>query len=229
MKKARYRAGNFLIRYQHGAYALLYLAVYLLWFCYLEKTVIRDFTVIHMAVDDYIPFLEVFVIPYFLWFPYVAAAILFLLLRNKSDYCRAFLFLAAGMTVFLLVSTLWPNGQHLRPFVMPRNNLFTQLVSALYRRDTPTNLWPSIHVYNSIGVHAALMKSKELETKKGIRLASFLLCVSIILATVLIKQHSMFDVLTAFGMAVVMYVIVYQPMALRLPLRSREKPKPRLP
>ena len=39
-----------------------------------------------MAVDNYIPFNEVFIIPYFLWFFYVPAVVLYLALHNKDDY-----------------------------------------------------------------------------------------------------------------------------------------------
>lgn len=92
---------------------------------------------------------------------------------------------------------------------MPRDNIFTRLVAFLYQADTPTNLWPSIHVYNSLGCHIAIMKSKRLSEKKGIRIASLILCVSIIMSTMFIKQHSVFDVTTAFIMAAVMYVVVY--------------------
>ena len=97
------------------------------------------------------------------------------------------------MTIFLIVSTLWPNGQHLRPAVMPRDNIFTRMVAALYRTDTPTNLWPSIHVYNSLGAHFAIIRSKCFEKKKGIRIGSLILASSIIMATMFIKQHSVFD------------------------------------
>ena len=76
--------------------------------------------------------------------------------------------------------------------------------------DTPTNLWPSIHVYNSIGAHLAVVHSQKLAKNKAILSGSFILCVSIVLSTVFIKQHSMFDVLTAFVMAATMYVVVYQ-------------------
>ena len=60
------------------------------------------------------------------------------------------------MTVFLLISTFFPNIQHLRPLKMPRDNVFTHLVLLLQKVDTPTNLWPSIHVYNSIGAHLTI-------------------------------------------------------------------------
>lgn len=196
--------------YRHAIPLILYGIVYLSWFTYLERTVTRHYTVIHMNIDDYIPFCEVFVIPYFLWFLYVSAVVLFLFFQDKEGYYRACAFLFTGMTVFLIVSTLWPNGQHLRPYVMPRNNIFTQMVAALYRTDTATNLWPSIHVYNSLGAHFALTKCSRLGSHKWLRRGSFVLCWSIILATMFIKQHSMFDVLTAFGMAAVMYTLVYR-------------------
>ena len=80
----------------------------------------------------------------------------------------------------------------------------------LYSTDTPTNLWPSIHVYNSLAAHFAIVKNKRLTNKKWIRVSSLFLCVSIILSTMFIKQHSVFDVVTAFIMAAVMYGIVYK-------------------
>ncbi len=197
-------------KYRHAIPLIVYGVIYLTWFCYLERTVTKHFHVIHMTVDDYIPFCEVFIIPYLLWFLYVSAVVVFFFFKNKTDYYKTCTFLFTGMTIFLIVSTLWPNGHHLRPLVMPRDNIFTHLVSHLWQTDTPTNLWPSIHVYNSLGAHFAIIKSKEFADKKGIRIASFTLAFSIILSTMFIKQHSVFDVLTAFVMAAVMYSIVYR-------------------
>ncbi len=196
--------------YRHGIPLIIYGIIYLSWFAYLEKTVTKQYTVIHMAVDDRIPFLEVFIIPYLLWFAYVAAVVLFFFFKDKTDYYKTCLFLFTGMTIFLIISTIWPNGHHLRPYIMPRDNIFTHLVSALYKTDTPTNLWPSIHVYNSIGAHFAIIKSKHFQNRKGIKAASFVLSTSIILSTMFIKQHSLFDVLTAFVLSAIMYIVVYR-------------------
>lgn len=197
-------------KYKHGIPLILYTFLYLTWFFYLEKTVTKGYQVIYMKLDDYIPFCELFVIPYFLWFAYIVVVIGFLFFKDKTEYYRAFLFLTTGMTIFLIVSTLWPNGHHLRPLVMPRDNILTAWISALYKTDTATNLWPSIHVYNSIGAHIAIMKSKHLANHKVVKTGSFIMAVSIILSTVFIKQHSVFDVITAFIMAAVMYVVVYK-------------------
>ena len=197
-------------KYRHVIPLILYGIIYLSWFCYLEQTVTKQYTVIHMGIDDYIPFCEVFVIPYMLWFAYVAVVVLYFLLKDKTDYYRVCAFLATGMTIFLVISTLWPNGHHLRLGEFPRDNIFTRMVASLWKTDTPTNLWPSIHVYNSIGAHIAIAKSKHFENRKGIRIASFILATSIILATVFIKQHSVFDVLTAFALSAIMYLVIYR-------------------
>ncbi|MCR5720338.1 MAG: serine/threonine protein phosphatase [Lachnospiraceae bacterium] len=200
----------FIKKYDYGFTMLLYGIIYLAWFNHLEKNTPADFRVIHMALDDYIPFCEWFVLPYFIWFAYMLGVIVYFMFTDKEEYFKVFTFLATGMTVFLLISTLFPNGHQLRPMAMPRNNVLTHMVRSLYRTDTPTNLWPSIHVYNSLGANIAIWRSKKFGDNKPVKIVSAIICTSIILSTMFIKQHSVFDVCTAFIMAAVMYVLVYR-------------------
>ena len=93
-------------------------------------------------------------------------------------------------------------------------------VAWLYSTDTPTNLFPSIHVYNSLGIHFAVMHSSYFKDKKHVQHASLVLCVLIILSTMFIKQHSVFDVSTAFMLAFVMYNVVYIKNWMHLPQKS---------
>lgn len=200
---------KFYKKYKHAIPTIVYIIIYLVWFALLEKAVVRPSRIIHMKADDYIPFCEYFVIPYLLWFLYVSGAVVYFMLQNKQDYFRLCTFLFTGMTIFLIISTLWPNGHHLRPYMFERENIFTLLTSALYKTDTPNNLWPSIHVYNSIGVHIAVLKNTTLRKNKAVHISSLVLCISIILSTVFLKQHSLFDVITAFIMSAIMYLVVY--------------------
>lgn len=222
---------HFIQKYKHAVPLIIYGIIYIAWFRHLEETVTSHYRVIHVVLDDHIPFCEVFVVPYMLWFAYVAVVVMYFFFRDKDDYFRTCTFLFTGMTIFLLISTLWPNGHHLRPYIMPRDNVFTHLVQGLYRSDTPTNLWPSIHVYNSLGCHIAVTKSSHLRKHKVIRFASTILCVLIIMSTMLIKQHSVFDVATAFILATVMYGIVYSSdMLLNFyhSTQNRRKRKPKI-
>lgn len=219
---------KYFYKYKHAIPLIIYAAIYSIWFSHLEET-IDDYELIHVTLDDYIPFCEVFIVPYLLWFIYMAVVVGYFFFKDKDDYFKSCTFLFTGMTVFLLISTIWPNGQNLRPYIMPRDNIFTQMISVLYKTDTPTNLWPSIHVYNSLGCHLAIMKSRHFENKKGIRTASLILCISIIMSTMFIKQHSVFDVTTAFIMASIVYLIVYRSdllLNLKHSYQNRKKRKP---
>lgn len=210
-KKEQAAAGlrDFTYRYRH-AWLLSYLVIYLAWFAYLERTVTKKFHIITLPVDLEIPFCEYFIIPYLFWFLYVTFGIVYFFFRNKTDYYRLCAFLFTGMTVFLVTSALYPNGHYLRPEEFARENWCTQLVNWLYETDTATNLFPSIHVYNSLGVHIALTHSECFRNKRIVGAVSLPVCCSIILSTMFLKQHSVFDVLTAFGLAAVMYYVVYR-------------------
>ncbi len=195
-------------RYRHG-WILSYLIIYQMWFIYVERTVTRRFHIVHTAVDDYIPFVEIFIVPYLLWFGYVAIAIAWFFFKDVQDYYKLCIFLFVGMTVFLVISTIYPNGHYLRPRVFERDNIFISMVKGLYMIDTPTNLFPSIHVYNSIGIHLAVMHSEKLKERKWVRRGSFIMMLLIIASTMFLKQHSVFDVVTGCVMALVMYTLVY--------------------
>ena len=199
---------DFFAKYKH-AWCLLYAFIYLPWFVFLEKNVIH-YSIVDVALDDYIPFNECFIVPYFMWFAYVAGAIMYFFFTNKEDYYKLCAFLFIGMTISLIICTIWPNGHNLRPAVLERDNIFTGMVQALWSTDTPTNVFPSIHVYNSIGVHLAIMNSEALKNRRVIRAGSFVLMVSICLATVFLKQHSVVDGVGAVVLSMFMYRMVYR-------------------
>ena len=169
-----------------------------------------NFHEIHIGLDDKIlPFCEYFIVPYLMWFGFVAITIVYFLFQDKKGYYKLITFLFTGMTIFLLVSYIYPNGHHLRPTTFARDNIFVDLVKMLYEIDTDTNVLPSIHVYNSLGCYIAIRKCPKLKNKKGIQIGSFVLTVSIILATMLLKQHSVIDVVAGMVMARLIYEIVY--------------------
>lgn len=195
--------------YRHALF-FLYAFIYLPWFAYLEDHV-AHFHVVHMVIDDYIPFIEYFIVPYLFWFVYMAIGGLYFFLYDVKTFKKLAIFLITGMTVFLIISTIYPNGAYLRPVTFERNNIFVDAVRWLYSIDTPTNLFPSIHVYNSIGIHLAVINSAKLKNNKFITQASGVTMVLIILSTMFLKQHSLFDVLTALVMAGLMWALVYAP------------------
>ena len=194
--------------YKHGL-LLLYFPFYLAAFSYLEKRVPDQLHIIDCAIDRYIPFVEVFIIPYLLWFAYIAVAGIYFFFREKESFCKLMCFGMIGMTIFIIVSYVYPNGLELRPDTFIRDNIFIQLTRMIYSMDTPTNVLPSIHVYNSIGAMAAIAHSTSLKKHRGVQIGSYVLGILIIFSTVFLKQHSITDVIAALAMACMIYPFVY--------------------
>lgn len=199
---------TFLQKYKH-AWVFLYAFIYFPWFFYLEKTITKSYNLIQTAGDKSIPFVEYFIIPYYFWFAFVCGTILYFFFKDKHEFYRLALFLIIGMTVFLIISTLWPNGHTLRPTTFERDNIFVDMVKQLYRTDTPTNVFPSIHVYNTLGCYIAIRTSKYLKQVRWVQNTNFVISTLIILSTMFLKQHSFLDVVGAGVFAVVSYVFIY--------------------
>lgn len=199
---------NKLNKYRYALILPIYTVVYLCFFALIEKIVTNNYYVIHTKLDDMIPFCEYFVVFYYAWFLYMIGGF-FVVALDKSACMKFSLFMMIGMTLFIVVSFVFPNGQDIRATVFPRDNFFTDLVKGMYAIDTPTNVLPSIHVYNSIGAHLALRECRFVKDKPIAKFISFATCVLIILSTMFIKQHSVVDVISGIVLAGIVYLIVF--------------------
>ncbi len=208
MMKAIKAAGKILKKYSH-AWVFLYALIYMPWFTYLEKRTNVQYTMVHSPLDSYIPFVEYFVVPYLLWFVFIAATGLYFFFTEKQSFYRMAAFTITGMTLFLIICTFFPNGQNLRPHTFTRDNIFIDIVKMIYSMDTPTNVLPSLHVFNSLGAAIAIAHSSRLKQHPAVRCGAYLLASMIILSTVFLKQHSVTDVFAAFAMALLIYPLVY--------------------
>lgn len=216
---------NFIKKYKHGFVIVTYSILYLCIFQYLEQRHVYSYHLIHCALDDLIPFCEYFIVPYLLWFPYQVFVIAYFIFFNKEkrEYYQLTLNLCMGMTVFLIVSWLYPNIQLLRPSVFTGDSLFIRAVQQLYSMDTPTNILPSIHVFNSIAIHLAICKCEQLKDKKWLKRGAGILTFLIILSTMFLKQHSVIDVTLGSAMAGAGYLLFYSRPACKRACCVQEK------
>jgi len=191
----------------------MYIFIYLPWFYYNECTITPGLPIIHIihcSLDDLIPFCEYFIIPYISWFFYILFACLFILYKGSdSEFFKLAMSLVIGMSLSMAICMIYPSGLNLRPDVFPRHNIFSALVAIIYSSDTPTNVFPSVHVFNSLAIHISISKLKVLENYKWVKNCSLVLCILICLSTVFIKQHSLIDVTGACVMMFVLYVGIY--------------------
>lgn len=212
----------FIKKYRH-AWVLLYGFIYMPWFMWLEQRTNVHYFLIHSPIDNYIPFVEYFIVPYLLWFAFIIATAGYFFFTDKQGFYRMAAFLITGMTFFLILCTIFPNGLNLRPTTFARDNIFVDLVKYVYATDTPTNVLPSIHVFNSIGACIAIAHSDTLRKKhRKIQYGSYVLAVLIIMSTVFLKQHSVTDVIAALALACIVYPFVYATQERKAPKLSHQ-------
>ncbi|MGM9948012.1 phosphatase PAP2 family protein [Floccifex sp.] len=120
-------------------------------------------------------------------------------------------FISIGMSIFLLICTFFPNGlSNFRITIEEPKNMIETLTHYMQLSDTSTNVFPSIHVYNSLGVAIAIQKYNGFKHKRMVHIGSTILCICICLSTLFLKQHSLFDVFASLILALAIYYFVYQ-------------------
>ncbi len=178
--------------------------IYMSGFMILESIHFDHYIYTETFIDQYIPFIDIFVIPYLLWFLYIVLGFVFFLFKDIKGYYRTLFYIFAGMYICLIIYALFPNAQGLR--VDGIGDTFCEkLVLMLYSNDTCTNVAPSIHVYNSIMMHLSLYKNESFRKNKIIHYSSFVLCILICLSTCFIKQHAFIDGIYSIILSIIVY------------------------
>lgn len=188
----------------------LFMVFYLVSFALLEQRNVQT-NMIMSRIDKCIPFCEYFIVPYLFWFVYlVFMAVYFgFFCENLEEVKRLSKSMMIGMSVFLLISFLFPNGHTLRP-VLKEGNLFVELVKWLYQIDTSTNVFPSMHVFCTIAAGIAFLRQEKLMKLKGFKVTIHLITILIVFATMFLKQHSVIDVIGAMVLNVFCYLLFYR-------------------
>ena len=70
-----------------------------LWFYTLEKNIIIPEYLLYIKLDDYIPYVPMFVVPYVIWYLYVALPAIFLFFKAPREFVKIALFLTIRRTM----------------------------------------------------------------------------------------------------------------------------------
>ncbi len=163
--------------------------------------------VMHIALDDVIPFNEWFVIPYTFWYVFVFGTLLFYLIKDVGRFRELQTFIIVTQVVAMAVYIIYPSRQDLRPEMFPRENFFTWVLSIIYAFDTPTGVCPSLHVAYSLGIYSVVSKDPYLS--RGWKIFVLIAVLAISYATTAVKQHSAIDVLWALPLGLLAEWFVY--------------------
>ena len=176
---------------------LLYWPLFGLAFLILERfSPVTEYHPVFCALDAYIPFLEIFLLPYLFWFVYLVGIHVYTAIYDRTAFRYLMRFIIISYTLTTVIYILYPTCQQLRPDTFLRDNALTRFIAWFYTFDTHTNVCPSLHVIGSVAVACTAWNAKGLKTA-GWRIAFWAAAVLISISTVFMRQHSVVDVLTA--------------------------------
>lgn len=199
-------------KYGHWLYALilpLYLAGFFIEGHFIDGS--APYLVSYMPIDAHIPFCEWWYIFYVLWYPLLGGVGLYLAFRDPKGFKRYMTYIGVSFFTALLLFALFPNGQDLRPDLdtLGRENLFTRLIGVLYASDTNTNVCPSLHVVGSLAAWFAVLHNDRLRRTRWVPIVVGVLACLISISTVMIKQHSLLDMIVGVPYALFLYRLLY--------------------
>ena len=183
--------------------------VYLICFFLTEKLVPEGSQVWDPTIPaDYsVPFVPQFIIFYCAWYVGLFAVGLWLMLRDGRGFKRFMMFIMLTFMASLLFCLLVPNGIDLRQPITG-TDIFSRAVEYLRHIDTPTNVFPSMHVIGAVGIVLGVFYTDTIRSAwlKG---ASVIVSVGICASTVLLRQHALLDIAGGLAFALVGWVFVY--------------------
>lgn len=192
---------------------LLYLGVFAYYFS--SRYFITNMHNIHCFLDDKIPFLPIFIIPYILWYLYISIPLFYILITNKSFFLKQMQTIVIGLYICVIIFVLYPSYIEFRP-TAEGNGILLFLCRWIYKNDTPSmNVLPSLHCYLAILMHCSTFINTPYSKYKFLRISSFIYVCFVCMSTVFVKQHSVIDVIIACPLAII-YFITYKIISTRL-------------
>ncbi len=170
------------------------------------------FHTVYCAANDLIPFIPWFIIPYVLWYFYLAFGILYTFFcGNRRQLWRQAVLTLGGAFVCLIVCIIYPSTFPGRGDLAAAEcgPVAARLLSFIYGADRPINVLPSMHCQGAISTHLVLRSSDLFKNRPWLRVMSLIFAVTVCFATVFVKQHSVIDVLAALILSALLCIPAY--------------------
>lgn len=145
-----------------------------------------------IKLDTYIPFVKIFVLPYMFWHVFIPLTFIILCFMDRKTYFKTMLIYVVGCLIanmiFAIYQTTLPRA------ILVSNDTLTHFIKIIYSNDNPVNCFPSIHVFTSYLMIRAVSQSKFSNIKSNLLTST--IGVLIIASTLLVKQHTVLDVIS---------------------------------
>lgn len=167
------------------------------------KEVERGMTLMQMEFETSIPYLSFLSLSFFLCVGASAAVLIFLMIKDVCAFKRYVIYLFIGLFIGIIVSACFPNYHTLMPDISSDNSFFGGLMKIISGYDSFTNNFPSALTIVAISLVYATHDSKTLNFK-WLKILSICLAVVFSASTVFIKLNSIYDILGAGVICLIM-------------------------
>ncbi|AZS13602.1 phosphatase PAP2 family protein [Paenibacillus lutimineralis] len=165
----------------------------------------RPIHVLSSPIDDRLPLIPAMAIPYIGWYPYIIIGIMYLCLKDRSAYYRTLIVMNIGLIVCYLIYFFYQTTV-IRPEVFPDRWDRKLLLDFVYGVDNPYNCFPSIHALHSYVIMRGALAAKTM--RKSIKAAFVIGAMTIIVSTLLVKQHVIYDALGSMLLGEIAFILV---------------------
>ncbi|MBO4472583.1 MAG: phosphatase PAP2 family protein [Clostridia bacterium] len=190
---------------------LLFWVVHVVWYFVLNSSLTDEAChLMHISLDDKIPYVKYFVIPYVLWYGYIAFAHIWTFFHSKRDFVVMCCLIFLSNLVSILIFTIYPTMHDMRPAEdVIGYDFFGSIVRWLYGTENPYCIMPSEHCMLAIVITVGLIFSDGLKDNLFVKIVCPIYTVLVMLSTVFIKQHSIVDVFAATALCVPICLVTY--------------------
>jgi len=182
--------------------AIAYTGVFIIFYKFLNNGT-GNINSLVTTVDNTIPFLKIFIIPYITWYGYLAIGLIYLCIKHRKSYYTSLISLNIGILacyiIYMIFQTTVP-----RPIITD-SDILSKLVSMIYKNDNPFNCFPSMHVTTTY----IIMKGINSNKNKMVTSLSFnIIGILIIISTQFVKQHVVLDLVVAILLSEVVFRVI---------------------
>ncbi|MFD0824153.1 phosphatase PAP2 family protein [Neobacillus sp. M.A.Huq-85] len=171
---------------------------------------------ISTSIDQVIPFLPLFIIPYIVWYGYIFCYLIYFCFKDTKVYLKTLILIVAAelicFVVYFFFQTTVPRPE------LTGNGLLIKLVQWIYANDQPVNCFPSIHVLTTFTIMLASLhlKNKHILNTLCINIVGTLIIVS----TLFVKQHVIFDMIGSVILVTFLYGVTFELLSFRVSEKS---------
>lgn len=187
-------------------FAILGLVIYEAVIFFLTKPFIQNPYIIGCNLDNMLPFIPHFVWIYIAWYVMLVIVPYYIYLKNKSSFFKYMTTFIITTIIAGIIFVAFPNT--VIRATINSTDIASSLVKIIYTLDSPgINCFPSIHCLYSFLFIFAIFDTKENSYFLSKVIIS-LLSILVVLSTLFIKQHVIYDALISLAIGCVFWIIV---------------------